>query len=59
MLVAFAMTMASCLKTPNHLLLQLAPMKFTTISVLLFSILVVGVASRQLLDAVVDTALEH
>ncbi len=34
-------------------------MKFTTISVLLLSILVVGVASRQLLDADVDTALEH
>ncbi len=36
-------------------------MKFTTItkSVLLLSILVMGVASRQLLDADVDTALEH
>ncbi len=34
-------------------------MKFTTISVLLLSILAVGVASRQLLDADVDAALEH
>lgn len=34
-------------------------MKFTVISVLLLSILVVGVASRQLLDADLDSALEH
>lgn len=34
-------------------------MKFTKMSVLLLSILVVSVASRQLLDADMDTALEH
>ena len=34
-------------------------MKSTTMSVLLLSILAVGVASRQLLDADVDAALEH
>ena len=34
-------------------------MKFTKISALLLSILIVSVASRQLLDADMDTALEH
>jgi urease accessory protein UreF len=50
--------MASCLTTPNRLAAACS-MKFTTIAVLLLSILVVGVASRQLLDADMDTALEH
>ncbi len=58
MLIAFAIIMASCLTTPNHLAAA-CTMKFTTIAVLLLSILVVGVASRQLLDANMDTALEH
>lgn len=53
-----AMNIASCLTTPNHLAAA-CTMKFTTVSVLLLSILVVGVASGQLLDADVDAALEH
>ncbi len=57
-LIAFAMLVASCLTTSNHLAAA-CTMKSTTISVLLLSILAVGVAPRQLLDADVDAALEH